>query len=128
MKEEESIITPSAFNIPAPSPRFSELPKPTLPKIEKPKLATSSLDIIDLGRKPEGGTMPVVIGGSEDVENDNDVSATTTNIKDVQVEPSDYDMSFGGFSANAWVMASGATRTRMVSFSSFVGLWYACNH
>lgn len=110
-KGKENVITPSAFNIPAPRPRFPELPKPTLPKIEKPSPAVSEpTGIVDLGKKPTGNTKLVVIGKTEDVEDDKGVS-TSANNEGREPEPNNDDNGFGGFSANDWV-ASGVHNMR----------------
>jgi len=107
-KEEERFVTPSAFNIPAPGPRFSELPKPTLPKIDMQNPTTTKpTGIIDLGKQPSGLNTLVVIGKSEDVEDDKDESSSATKNEEEESEPSNYDMGFGGFSAGDW-SSSGA--------------------
>jgi len=109
-KVEEN--TPS-FNIPAPGPtRFSELPKPTLPKIEK---ASRPTGIVDLGKKPSGNTTLAVINYSDDVKDDKEDSASTKSKEVNELDSNDYDMGFGGrFSANDWAAngRSGAHNTR----------------
>lgn len=126
-EEEEENVYSAAFQAPPPSPKkdeFPELPKPTLPVIEKAiphKLpSVSKTDVIDLGKKISGNGTVVIVGTMDDVADDGSESAQSaddaegeeeadeeeeeeleddnTEVSAVRNEPA-----FGSFSPNEWL-------------------------
>ena len=95
-----------------PTPAFSDLPKPTLPTIEKPKpviLPTGkpTKGTIDLGKKPSDSsknTLVIVVKNSDVEDDDKDESAKNTT-EDAKPKPNNNE--FGSFSVGDW-MANGA--------------------
>ena len=114
----------------APSPAFTDLPKPTLPTITKPSpyvlptvLSKPGGGTIGLGKKPSessADTAVVVVGKDKDVVNDgNDESEEVEEVANEPKNP-DNDFAFGTFSVEDWLASSAESRDASIFIVPFI--------
>ena len=105
----------------APSPAFTDLPKPTLPTITKPSpyvlptvLSKPGGGSIGLGKKPSessADTAVVVVGKDKDVVDDgDDESEEAEEVANSKPKSPDNDLAFGTFSVEDWLASSAQSR------------------
>lgn len=118
--DEEGEIASAVFHVPAPSPKFPQLPGPTLPIIDKPRpfmlptIAKPLSGTINLGKKPSGSkdVTLVVIDTNHGVEDDKE---QTSEEEDTQ-KPSNSEDEWAQFTTGDWKMNNTSARHSLGTF------------